>query len=193
MSKKSEQVNVLAIYIGSLLTSFVVFMLMYFLISHMFVHTVYFAYIKQTLNMSTVLLSYLLEISLTTMVMYVYDKFKAIYGWGMRVPEMVLHILEALGGTPGALLSQRMFKHKRRKTSFYKITWMILVVQVTFLALPMLVTLPKEQQLIVLGMVLLVLVMLYFLDGVIFLLSSMYSLVVVTAIGFVLYRFLISP
>lgn len=37
---------------------------------------------------------------------------------GWRISEEKLHTLELLGGWPGALLAQRVFKHKRSKASF---------------------------------------------------------------------------
>jgi uncharacterized membrane protein YsdA (DUF1294 family) len=35
-----------------------------------------------------------------------------------RVPENRLHLAGLLGGWPGALLAQQMFRHKTRKASF---------------------------------------------------------------------------
>ncbi|MBL7252176.1 DUF1294 domain-containing protein [Alcanivorax marinus] len=37
---------------------------------------------------------------------------------GWRTSEARLHLVELLGGWPGALLAQRVFRHKTRKTSF---------------------------------------------------------------------------
>lgn len=37
---------------------------------------------------------------------------------GWRTSETRLHLVELLGGWPGALLAQRVFRHKTRKTSF---------------------------------------------------------------------------
>lgn len=48
---------------------------------------------------------------------YGIDKHQAARGkW--RVPEWKLHLIELLGGWPGALAGQRAFRHKRRKVSF---------------------------------------------------------------------------
>ncbi|MEA3407540.1 MAG: cold shock and DUF1294 domain-containing protein [Chloroflexota bacterium] len=42
-----------------------------------------------------------------------------------RVSEQTLHILEALGGWPGALLAQHFFRHKRQKTTYQVVFWCI--------------------------------------------------------------------
>ncbi|MBG13960.1 MAG: DNA-binding protein [Alcanivorax sp.] len=49
--------------------------------------------------------------------LYGLDKRAAMRG-GRRTPEARLHFIELLGGWPGALLAQRVFRHKTRKTSF---------------------------------------------------------------------------
>ncbi len=56
-------------------------------------------------------------VSLVTFAVYALDKRRAIRG-GRRVPERTLHVLELLGGWPGALLGQRVFRHKRRKLNY---------------------------------------------------------------------------
>ncbi len=48
------------------------------------------------------------------------------YGWdklsarrdGRRTPERLLHTIELLGGWPGALLAQRLFRHKSSKDDY---------------------------------------------------------------------------
>lgn len=42
-----------------------------------------------------------------------------------RIPERTLHLLELLGGWPGALLAMQVFRHKRRKPEFYLVTWAV--------------------------------------------------------------------
>jgi uncharacterized membrane protein YsdA (DUF1294 family) len=55
--------------------------------------------------------------SVVTLVAYGIDKRRAVRGkW--RVPESRLHGLELLGGWPGALVGQMMFRHKRRKMTY---------------------------------------------------------------------------
>lgn len=49
-----------------------------------------------------------------------------------RTPEQSLHLLELLGGWPGALLAQQVFRHKTRKLSFQLVFWAIVVVHQLF-------------------------------------------------------------
>ena len=63
-----------------------------------------------------ILVIYLLMSGLTFMAYFI-DKLRARAGeW--RVPENTLHILELLGGWPGAILAQKYIRHKNRDTSY---------------------------------------------------------------------------
>lgn len=56
-------------------------------------------------------------LSILTMFLYGKDKANsAIRGW--RVPELYFHLLEFLGGWPGALMAQNDFRHKTRVTTY---------------------------------------------------------------------------
>ena len=56
--------------------------------------------------------------------LYWYDKQQARTGqW--RTPENVLHGVELLGGWPGALVAQQVFRHKTRKVSYQVFFWLI--------------------------------------------------------------------
>ena len=58
---------------------------------------------------------------------YWYDKQQAKNGqW--RTPEKVLHGVELLGGWPGALVAQQVFRHKTRKVSYQVWFWLIVAV-----------------------------------------------------------------
>jgi uncharacterized membrane protein YsdA (DUF1294 family) len=179
--------NVLSIYIVNLFISLVVFIVMYFLMSTVFSEYAFFIAMRKMLDMSKELYIYFIAMTFTTMVMYFYDKSKAVTGLGMRVPELVLHILEALGGSIGGILSQNIFRHKKRKTSFYKITWMILVIQGTFLSLPYILKLPHDQQMLLAIAIPILLLILYFLDVVMGILSTLYALMIIAAFMFGLY------
>ncbi len=45
-----------------------------------------------------------------------------------RTPEATLHTVALLGGWPGGLAGQRVFRHKTRKTSFQLAFWCTVVV-----------------------------------------------------------------
>lgn len=58
-----------------------------------------------------------LLINLMTFVAYGADK-RAAQNHTWRVPEVQLHLMEFLGGSPAAFLAQKFFHHKTKKTSF---------------------------------------------------------------------------
>ncbi len=61
--------------------------------------------------------AWLISVNLATLAVYAWDK-GAAASQARRVPEMTLHALALLGGSPAALLGQRLFQHKTRKRSF---------------------------------------------------------------------------
>ena len=70
--------------------------------------------------------------SVITFCVYGIDKFKAQKGlW--RIPEKTLHILELCCGWPGALLAQRLLRHKSYKRSFRIVFWVMIVVNIGLL------------------------------------------------------------
>ena len=69
--------------------------------------------------------------SAVTFALYWQDKHSAISGrW--RVSENRLHLAELLGGWPGALLAQQVFRHKTRKLSFQLLCWGIVLLHQVF-------------------------------------------------------------
>ena len=76
----------------------------------------------------SLLAAYALSINFVTLVAYAYDKTAAIRGY-RRVPENVLHLQAAVGGSPAALAGQVAFHHKTIKTSFRRRFWGIVIVQ----------------------------------------------------------------
>lgn len=45
-----------------------------------------------------------------------------------RIAERTLHLIELLGGFPGSLLGQRVFRHKTRKASYVAVFWLVVLV-----------------------------------------------------------------
>lgn len=61
-------------------------------------------------------------LNVITWFLYLFDK-EAARKAAQRRPERTLHLLSLLGGWPGALLAQRMFRHKSSKRSFQEVYW----------------------------------------------------------------------
>ena len=72
--------------------------------------------------------------SVVTFLAYGRDKRAAELGQ-RRTSEATLHALSLLCGWPGALVAQRMFHHKTRKTSFQLVFWGTVVANCCALAL----------------------------------------------------------
>ena len=72
---------------------------------------------------------YLGGVNLATVLLYLYDKDAARAQRGQRVPELILHLLALAGGSPGALVAQRAFRHKTRKAGFRNVYWLIVAGQ----------------------------------------------------------------
>lgn len=68
-----------------------------------------------------------LIVSAVTFIIYAMDKLQAKRG-GWRVPEQTLHGLELAGGWPGALLAQRLLRHKSSKSGYQMVFWLIVAV-----------------------------------------------------------------
>lgn len=61
-------------------------------------------------------------VSLVTFIAYAIDKWAAVNDrW--RTAEGTLHMLALVGGWPGALIAQKVFRHKSRKAAFRTIFW----------------------------------------------------------------------
>src|SRR3546814_5712656 len=56
-------------------------------------------------------------LSFLSYLMYWLDK-EADQGGARRIPESTLHLVDLLGGWPGALIAQQQFRHKTVKASF---------------------------------------------------------------------------
>ena len=68
--------------------------------------------------------------SVLSFILYGFDKRRARLD-GQRVPEKRLHLLALLGGWPGAMFGQRVFRHKTVKTRFRIVFWLTVVCHIT--------------------------------------------------------------
>lgn len=69
--------------------------------------------------------------SVLALLLYGQDKRSALRG-ARRTPENSLHLVEALGGWPGALLAQQLFRHKTRKLAYQLPFWGIVLLHQLF-------------------------------------------------------------
>jgi uncharacterized membrane protein YsdA (DUF1294 family) len=76
---------------------------------------------------------WLASVNVITFAYYGYDKLRAKGGEG-RVPEVVLHGLSAVGGSPAAYLAMWLFRHKTVKGSFRILFWGIVILQLCLAA-----------------------------------------------------------
>lgn len=67
--------------------------------------------------------------SVVAFIAYAIDKSAAV-GGGWRTAESSLHLLALVGGWPGALVAQRVFRHKTSKAEFRVVFWATVVVNV---------------------------------------------------------------
>jgi uncharacterized membrane protein YsdA (DUF1294 family) len=71
--------------------------------------------------------------SVTAFVLYRLDKSAALAG-ARRTPEDTLLVIGLLGGWPGALVAQRVLRHKSRKGSFQAMFWVSVALNCAVLA-----------------------------------------------------------
>jgi len=72
--------------------------------------------------------------SVATFIAYGFDKAAAQAG-DRRTPESTLQTMALVGGWPGAVLAQRLLRHKSRKASFQQVFWVAVAGNVVALAL----------------------------------------------------------
>ena len=75
----------------------------------------------------------LVVMSLIAFVTYGIDKRRA-RADRLRVPEKTLHLIALLGGWPGALVGQQVFRHKTQKLGFRIVFWIVVVVHCALVA-----------------------------------------------------------
>jgi uncharacterized membrane protein YsdA (DUF1294 family) len=79
------------------------------------------------------ILAALAGVNIATFALYGLDKRRA-RGGGIRVPERTLLLFGFVGGSPGALLGQKLFRHKTQKRTFQVAFWVLMVLQVGVIA-----------------------------------------------------------
>ncbi|HEY4245930.1 MAG TPA: DUF1294 domain-containing protein [Lacunisphaera sp.] len=72
----------------------------------------------------SVLAIYAVTLPALTYLAYAWDKHRA-RKKGQREPEALLHLLEFLGGWPGAFIAHRRIRHKCSKASYQLVFWLI--------------------------------------------------------------------
>lgn len=76
---------------------------------------------------------YLLVSSSCTLIVYILDKMAASQN-NRRTSEKTLHLLALIGGWPGAIIGQKLFRHKSKKLSFQVIFWATIILNCATLA-----------------------------------------------------------
>lgn len=71
---------------------------------------------------------YFLAVNIAIFLLYGIDKLAAVRSY-VRTPERLLHLTAFVGGSPAALLGQRVFRHKVSKGRFLVWYWVIVVMQ----------------------------------------------------------------
>ena len=79
------------------------------------------------MNKKTILIVYIIVVSLITFVVYRHDK-QAAEAKEWRVKELYLHSLSIAGGWPGAILGQEIFRHKTVKQPFRKMFLVTIII-----------------------------------------------------------------
>ena len=72
-------------------------------------------------------------LSVASLLLYWQDKRASVSG-GWRVRESDLHLLGLLGGWPGAVVAQNIFRHKTKKASFARFFWITVMLNVLLFA-----------------------------------------------------------
>ncbi|WP_394145596.1 DUF1294 domain-containing protein [Vibrio atypicus] len=83
------------------------------------------------LNFPPIVLIIALAISTVTYLVYAVDK-QAQHTGGMQIPDVCFHVLNLLGGWPGAMLAQSVLHHKYNNIGFKLLFWLSMAANITF-------------------------------------------------------------
>lgn len=75
---------------------------------------------------------FIIVVNVITFYLFYFDKRNAVRG-GYRIPEKTLLFFALIGGSPAAILGQKIFRHKTKKSSFKIAFWTILLIQLIYL------------------------------------------------------------
>jgi len=81
-----------------------------------------------------IVLAVTIALSVITFILYAVDKSAAIKN-RQRLSERSLHIASLLGGWPGALLAQKLLRHKTQKQPFRSVFWLTVIVNIVVIQL----------------------------------------------------------
>ncbi|QDC44116.1 DUF1294 domain-containing protein [Methylophilus medardicus] len=79
------------------------------------------------------LFCFYLLLNLITIIVYYLDK-RAARQKERRVSETTLHLLALLGGWPGAIVAQQLFRHKTQKRVFKVVFWLTVLLHCAAIA-----------------------------------------------------------
>jgi uncharacterized membrane protein YsdA (DUF1294 family) len=84
-------------------------------------------------NWALYLAAWFVSVNVVAFCYYGFDKRRA-QAAGNRIPEVVLHGLAFVGGSPGAYVGMRTFRHKTIKGSFRIVFWFLVLMQLALIA-----------------------------------------------------------
>lgn len=86
----------------------------------------------EKVKMSEIILIYIAVINIVTYIIYGIDKNRAVNG-RYRISEAILLMLAAVGGSLGAFLAMKYFRHKTKHLKFKLLIPIFMVLQVSFI------------------------------------------------------------
>lgn len=100
--------------------------------SRVFIALIFYALIGMSIHLGHIpelILFLYLILSVITFFLYAADKLRAKKGW-QRTQENTLHFFSLIGGWPGAIFAQQLFRHKTQKKEFRFIFWVTVFINI---------------------------------------------------------------